>query len=155
MIQLQNYITNSQKHTLMDTFISHLQKEKKIFIKGYDYSIWIKKNQLIKKNLLMHQHYHHQKVLKKSKKRIKKLNSKQIISQTAQVKVGNNSYKLKNKIRQILYLLYQHNKVIVIMEDNKIVKDPKIFYFHFDLPKDIDENLKHEIEFIMKNKNRN
>ena len=41
------------------------------------------------------------------------------------------------------------------MEDNKIVKDPKIFYFHFDLPKDIDENLKHEIEFIMKNKNRN
>ena len=41
------------------------------------------------------------------------------------------------------------------MEDNKIVKDPKIFYFHFDLQKDIDENLKHEIEFIMKNKNRN
>ena len=41
------------------------------------------------------------------------------------------------------------------MEDNKIVKDPNIFYFHFDLQKDIDENLKHEIEFIMKNKNRN
>ena len=28
----------------------------------------------------------------------------------AQIKVGNNSYKLKNEIRQILYLLYQHNK---------------------------------------------
>ena len=29
----------------------------------------------------------------------------------AQIKAGNNSYKLKNKIRQILYLLYQHNKI--------------------------------------------
>ena len=28
----------------------------------------------------------------------------------AQIKVGNNSYKLKNEIRQILYLLYRHNK---------------------------------------------
>ena len=28
----------------------------------------------------------------------------------AQIKAGNNSYKLKNEIRQILYLLYQHNK---------------------------------------------
>ena len=29
----------------------------------------------------------------------------------AQMKVRNNSNKLKNKIRQILYLLYQHNKI--------------------------------------------
>ena len=29
----------------------------------------------------------------------------------AQIKVGNNSYKLKNELRQILYLLYQHNKI--------------------------------------------
>ena len=29
----------------------------------------------------------------------------------AQIKVGNNSNKLKNEIRQILYLLYQHNKM--------------------------------------------
>ena len=28
-----------------------------------------------------------------------------------QVKAGSNSYKLKNDIRQILYLLYQHNKI--------------------------------------------
>ena len=27
------------------------------------------------------------------------------------VKTGNNSYKLKTEIRQILYLLYQHNKI--------------------------------------------
>ena len=29
----------------------------------------------------------------------------------AQIKAGNNSYKLKNEIRQIVYLLYQHNKI--------------------------------------------
>ena len=28
-----------------------------------------------------------------------------------QIKAGNNWYKLKNEIRQILYLLYQHNKI--------------------------------------------
>ena len=28
-----------------------------------------------------------------------------------QIKAGSNSYKLKNKIRQILYLFYQHNKI--------------------------------------------
>ena len=29
----------------------------------------------------------------------------------AQIKSGNNSYKFKNEIRNILYLLYQHNKI--------------------------------------------
>ena len=29
----------------------------------------------------------------------------------AQIKAGNNSSKLKDKIRKILYLLYQHNKI--------------------------------------------
>ena len=37
------------------------------------------------------------------------------------------------------------------MEKNMIVMgDPKTFYFDFDWPKDVDENLKHEIEFIVK-----
>ena len=30
----------------------------------------------------------------------------------AQIKAGNNSYKLKNEITQILYLLYQYNEII-------------------------------------------
>ena len=39
----------------------------------------------------------------------------------------------------------------MIMEGNMIViKDPKTFYFHFDWPIDVDQNLKHEIEFIVK-----
>ena len=37
------------------------------------------------------------------------------------------------------------------MEENVIViRDPKTFQFDFDWPKDIDENLKHKIEFIIK-----
>ena len=39
----------------------------------------------------------------------------------------------------------------IIMEENMtVIRDPKTFYFSFDWPKDVDENLKHEIEFIIK-----
>ena len=31
-----------------------------------------------------------------------------------------------------------------------VIRDPKIFCFSFGFPKDADENLKHEIEFIIK-----
>ena len=38
-----------------------------------------------------------------------------------------------------------------MMEKNMIViRDPKMFCFNFDWLKDVDESLKHEIEFIMK-----
>ena len=37
------------------------------------------------------------------------------------------------------------------MEENIIViRDPKTLCFHFDLPKVVDENLKRQIEFIIK-----
>ena len=37
------------------------------------------------------------------------------------------------------------------MEENMIViRDPKTFYLDFDWPKNVDENLKYEIEFIIK-----
>ena len=40
----------------------------------------------------------------------------------------------------------------IIMEKNMIaIRDLKTFYFEFDWPNDVDENLKHEIEFIIKN----
>ena len=32
-----------------------------------------------------------------------------------------------------------------------VIRDPKTFCFNFRIPKDIDENLKREIEFIIKN----
>ena len=31
-----------------------------------------------------------------------------------------------------------------------VIRESKTFYFDFDLPKDVDKNLKHEIEFIIK-----
>ena len=37
------------------------------------------------------------------------------------------------------------------MEENMVViREPRTFYFDFDWPKNADENLKHEIEFIIK-----
>ena len=37
------------------------------------------------------------------------------------------------------------------MEGNMtVIRDLKILCFNFDRPKDVDENLKHEIEFIIK-----
>ena len=38
----------------------------------------------------------------------------------AQIKAGNNSYKLKNGIRQILSLLYKHNKITKKVYNNLI-----------------------------------
>ena len=38
----------------------------------------------------------------------------------AQIKAGNNSYQLKNKIRQIVHLLYQHNKITKTLYSNLI-----------------------------------
>ena len=38
-----------------------------------------------------------------------------------------------------------------IMEENMhVIRDPKTFCFNFDFSKDVDENLMHEIEFIIK-----
>ena len=38
------------------------------------------------------------------------------------------------------------------MEENMIViRDPKTFYFNFNWSKDVDKNLKHKVEFIIKN----
>ena len=38
----------------------------------------------------------------------------------AQIKAGNNSCKLKKEIRQILYFLYQHNKITKKFQKNLI-----------------------------------
>ena len=38
----------------------------------------------------------------------------------AQIKAGNNSNKLKNEIRKILHLLYQHNKITKKVYSNAI-----------------------------------
>ena len=56
---------------------------------------------------------------------LKILTRKQMLSRfpilLAQIQAGNNSTKLKNKIRQILYLLYR-SKVLTKLVYNKLVK---------------------------------
>ena len=51
----------------------------------------------------------------KEKKELKTLTPKKLLTKLlillTQIKTGSNSYKLKNEIRQILYLLHQHNKI--------------------------------------------
>ena len=51
----------------------------------------------------------------KEEKKLKILTPKQLLTRPptllAQAKAGNNSYKSKTEIRQILYLLYQHYKI--------------------------------------------
>ena len=43
------------------------------------------------------------------------------------------------------------NQVITIMEEYVVViRKPKTFYFDFDRPKNVDEDLKHKTEFIIK-----
>lgn len=39
----------------------------------------------------------------------------------AQVQAANDSYKVKNKIRHILYLLYQHNSQNILQQRNQII----------------------------------
>ena len=74
---------------------------------------------------------------------------------SAQIETGHNSYKLKNEIRQILYLLCQHNKITKNVYNNHgrkydCNKRSQNVCFSFDWPKDVDKNLKHKIEFIIK-----
>ena len=47
-----------------------------------------------------------------------------------QIKAGNNSYKVKTKIRQILYLLYQHHKITekVTTNQSSHYKNGKKYY---------------------------
>ena len=57
--------------------------------------------------------------------------------------------------------MQQFNEVIVIMEENIIlqenmivIRDPKTFFFNFAWPKDVDQNLKHAIKFIINECNK-
>ena len=60
----------------------------------------------------------------KEGKKIKNLTRNDVLTRLpmllAQIKAGNSSYKLKNEIRQILYLLYQHNKITKKVYNNLI-----------------------------------
>ena len=58
----------------------------------------------------------------KQGKRLKILTPNKLLTRLpillAQIKAGNNSYKSKNGIREILYLSYQHNEIIKKVYNN-------------------------------------
>ena len=60
----------------------------------------------------------------KEGKRLKILTPNKLLTRLptllAQIKAGNNSCKLKNEIRPILHLLYQHNKITKNVYSNLI-----------------------------------
>ena len=60
----------------------------------------------------------------KEEKGLKILTSNKLLSRLpillAQIKAGNNSWKLKYEISQIMYLLYQHNKITKRVYNNLI-----------------------------------
>ena len=84
----------------------------------------LQQNECLQRNYLnqdRHQYNsHHKKLLL-----IKNFNSKQTIDKTSNIistiKAGNNSYKLKNEIKKLLHLLYQHNKISK-KADNNLIK---------------------------------
>ena len=62
--------------------------------------------------------------MKKTKTRgsgVKILTLNRLPGLLALVQVANNSYKVKNEIRQILYLLYQHNSQNILQQLNQII----------------------------------
>ena len=60
----------------------------------------------------------------KEDKVLKTLTPKKLLTRLpislAEIKAGNNSYKLKYEIRQILYIFYQHNKITKKVYNNLI-----------------------------------
>ena len=98
---------------------------------------------------------------KNNRNRIKSINSKQTINYTFSIISANESWKQIKKWNQTNTVFFvshkitknfnQVNQFMIIMEENMIViRDPKTFYFYFDWPKDVIENLQHDIEYIIK-----
>ena len=112
-------------------------------------------------DLLIYKPCHHEKEEVKEEKGIKILTPNKLLTRLpvllAQIKARNDSYKLKNKTRQIVYLLYQHNKiikkisqqfnqVIIIIGCNKIVLITEPKTIRLDFHKGFGNNVKHKIE---------
>ena len=112
-------------------------------------------------DLLIYKPCHHEKEEVKEEKGIKILTPNKLLTRLpvllAQIKARNDSCKLKNEIRQIVYLLYQHNKiikkisqqfnqVIIIIGCNKIVLITEPKTIRLDFNKGFGNNVKHKIE---------
>ena len=134
---MMNTIITSKKQKKMDSkYIT-----KKLCIKGYDYSVWTKnKEKSIDEEESTNKKEWSDKEESvafsdmpplggdeeevKEGKGLKILTPNRLLTRLpillAQIKAVNNPCKLKNEIRQILYLLYQHNKISKKVYNNLI-----------------------------------
>ena len=100
---------------------------KNLFLEGYDYSVWSEneeelsdqkeladKEETVDLSDVLPLEGDEEEV--KGGKGLKVLTPNKLLTRLlmllAQIKAGSNSCKLKNEIRQVLYLLYQHNKIL-------------------------------------------
>ena len=99
--------------------IDHKYDSANLTLGEYDYSQWYKEKKLDDLPLLEGD----EEELKEGKT-FKIVTPKKLLTRLAillaQLKAGNNSIKLKNEIRQILHLLYQHNKITKKLHNNFI-----------------------------------
>ena len=94
--------------------LDHKYNPDNFFLKTYKYYVWFRNEELSdKEESDMPQLESYAEV--KERKRLKILTPNKLLTRppilSAQKKAGNSSNKLKTEIRQILYLLYQHNKI--------------------------------------------
>ena len=94
-------------------------KPKNLFIKGYNYNEWLENVELSDKeesvDLSDMPPLEPDEEEVREGKGLKTSTPNTLLTRLpillAQIKAGNNSNKLKNKVRQIVYLLSQHNKI--------------------------------------------
>ena len=127
-----NYIIKGLKIVMMDIINNHMLKKNKynkkfksknLKLEDYDYDRWFAEDELNDEEKLDDMLPRGDKEVKEGKE-LKILIPKKLLTRLpillAQIKAENNLFKFKNEIRQILYLLYQHNKITKKVYNNLI-----------------------------------
>ena len=127
-----NYIIKGLKIVMMDIINNHMLKKNKynkkfksknLKLEDYDYDGWLGEDELDDEEKLDDMPPRGDEEVKEGKE-LKILIPKKLLTRLpillAQIKAENNLYKFKNEIRQILYLLYQHNKITKKVYNNLI-----------------------------------
>ena len=132
--QFKNYYDEYEELLNVKKKLDHKFKPINLKFKGYNYGGWFTKEESDDKTLEGDEKEKFTDVPTipllgdeeevKEGKRLRILTPNKLLARVpvlvAQIKPVNNSYKLKKEIRQILYLLYQHNIITKIVYNNLI-----------------------------------
>ena len=95
-----------------------------LFVETDKYEDWIKKDDIKLADIPLMPPLEGEEEEIKDEKGKKILTPKKLLTKLSilftQIKTGNNSYTLKNEIRQVLYLIYQHNKINITLYNSLI-----------------------------------